>query len=83
MPVQHARIELLAVLVSLVGVLQSLAGVLVSGLVILFLMCFRGIAMNVGGVIVQLGGSLMIFVMRFHCYSEWTFYKLPILPDLL
>jgi hypothetical protein len=51
-------------LVRLPGVLQSLPGKLLPGLVILLLMGFRGAAMGVGGHIVQLGGPLMVFVMR-------------------
>jgi hypothetical protein len=56
--------DLLSVLVSLLGVLQCLAGLLLPGLVILFLMGFRGASMGVGGAFVQLGSSLMILVMR-------------------
>jgi hypothetical protein len=55
--------DLLGMLVSLLGVLQCLAGLLLPGLVILFLMGFRGALMCVGGAFVQLGGSLMILVM--------------------
>ena len=57
-------VRLLGMLVSLLGVLQSPPGALLPGLVILFLMGFRGATMSVGGAIVQLGGPLMIFVMR-------------------
>jgi hypothetical protein len=49
---------------SLLGVLQSLPGALMPGLVVLFLMGFRGAAMSVGGGIVHLGGPLMVLVMR-------------------
>ncbi len=51
-------------LVSQFGVLQRLPGEFLPGLMILFLMGFGGASMCVGGGIVQLGGSLMIFVMR-------------------
>jgi hypothetical protein len=43
---------------------KSLSGGLLSGLVILFLMGFRSATVRVGGAVVQLGGSLMILVMR-------------------
>jgi hypothetical protein len=56
--------RLLGVLVRYLGVLKSLPGALLPGLVILFLMGFRGTTMSVGGAIVQLGGALMIFVVR-------------------
>jgi hypothetical protein len=56
--------RLLAMPMSLLGVLQSLPGALMPGLVILFLMGFRGATMSVGGAIVQLGSPLMVFVMR-------------------
>jgi Cu/Ag efflux pump CusA len=54
---------LLGMLVSFLGVLKSLPGALLSGLVILFFMGFRSATMSVGGTIVQLGSSLMIFVV--------------------
>jgi hypothetical protein len=50
--------------VSLLGMFKSLPGELLPGLVILFLMGFRSATMCVGRAIVQLGGSLMILVMR-------------------
>jgi hypothetical protein len=56
-------VRLLGMLVSLLGVFKSLPGALLPGLMILFLMRFRGAAMSLGGTVVQLGGSLMIFVM--------------------
>jgi hypothetical protein len=46
------------------GVFEGLPGMLVPGLVILLFMSFRGAAMCVGRIIVQLGSSLMILVMR-------------------
>jgi hypothetical protein len=62
--IHRAPVYLLGMLVSLLGVLKSLPGALVPGLVVLFLMGFRGAAMRVCGGIVQLGSSLMIIVMR-------------------
>jgi hypothetical protein len=56
--------RLLGMLVSFLGVLKSLPGELLPGLVILLLMGFRGATMSVGGTIVQLGGALMILVVR-------------------
>ena len=49
---------------SLLGMFQSLPGELLPGLVILLLMGFRGTTMSVCGIVVQLSGPLMIFVMR-------------------
>jgi len=49
--------------VSLLGMLKSLPGALLPGLMILFLMGLRSATMRVGGTVVQLGGSLMIFVV--------------------
>jgi hypothetical protein len=43
--------------------LKSLPGALLPGFVILLPMGFRSAAMSVGGNVVQLGGSLMVFVM--------------------
>ncbi len=57
-------VYLLGMLMSFLGVLKSLPGELLPGLVILFFMGFRGATMSVGGTIVQLGGSLMILVVR-------------------
>jgi hypothetical protein len=54
----------LGVLVRYLGVLKSLPGAFLPGLVILLLMGFRGATMSVGGTIVQLGGALMILVVR-------------------
>jgi hypothetical protein len=50
-------------LVSLSGVLKCLPGALLPGLMIFFLVGFRSTAMRAGGAIVQLGSSLMVFVM--------------------
>jgi hypothetical protein len=61
--IHRAPVRLFGVLVSLLGVLQGPPGELLPGLVVLFLMGFRGAAMSVGGTIVQLGGPLMIFVV--------------------
>jgi hypothetical protein len=55
---------LLGMLVSFLRVLKSLPGALLPGLVILLLMGFRGAAMSVGSIIVQLGGALVVFVVR-------------------
>jgi hypothetical protein len=56
--------HLLGMPVSILGMFQSLPGPLLPGLMILFLMGFRGTAMSVGRTVVQLGGSLVIFVVR-------------------
>ncbi len=56
--------RLLGLPVSLLGVLESLPGALMPGLVILLLIGFRGATMCVGRNVVQLGSSLMVFVMR-------------------
>ena len=50
-------------LVSLLGVFKGPPGELLARLMVLFLMRFRGAAVNVGGKIVQLRGSLMVLVM--------------------
>ena len=62
--IHRGPVRLLGMLVSFLGVLKSLPGALLPGLVILLFMGFRGAAMSVGGAIVQLGGALMIFVVR-------------------
>ncbi len=62
--VQKAPVRLLGMLVSLLGVLQSTPGALLPGFVILFLVGFGGATVGVRGGVVQLGGPLMIFVMR-------------------
>jgi hypothetical protein len=62
--IHSGPMRLLGVLVSFLRVLKSLPGALLPGLVILLLMGLRGSAMSVGGTIVQLGGALMIFVVR-------------------
>jgi hypothetical protein len=62
--IHSVPVHLLGMLVSLLGVFKSLPGALLPGLMILFLMGFRGAAMSMGGTVVQLGGLLMIFVMR-------------------
>jgi hypothetical protein len=56
--------RLLGMLVGRLGMLKSLPGKLLPGLVILLVMGYRGTAMRVGSDIVQLGGALMILVMR-------------------
>jgi hypothetical protein len=50
-------------LVRLLGVLEGFPGMLVSRQVFLFPLLLAG-AVGMGGEVVQLGGSLMIFVMR-------------------
>jgi hypothetical protein len=62
--IHRGPMRLLGMLVRFLGVLKSLPGALLPGLVILLLMGFRGATMSVGGLIVQLGGALMIFVVR-------------------
>ncbi|MGA2116750.1 MAG: hypothetical protein ABSH56_18580 [Bryobacteraceae bacterium] len=57
-------VHLLRMLMSLLGMFESPPGKLLPGLMILFLMGFRRTEMSVGGAIVQLGGTLMIFVTR-------------------
>jgi hypothetical protein len=61
--VDSVPVRLLGMLVGLLGVLQSSPGALLSGLMILFLMGFRSTTMSMSGVIVQLSGSLVIFVV--------------------
>ena len=80
--IHSVPVRLLGMPVSLLGVLESLPGALLPGLVILFLMGFRGATVSVGGTIVQLGGPLMIFVMRSVVITS-RHYALPIFPDLL
>ena len=62
--IHNGPVRLLGMHVRLPGLLQSLPGELMPGLVILFLMGFRGAAMGVGGALVQLGSSLVILEMR-------------------
>jgi hypothetical protein len=62
--IHRGPMRLLGMLVRFFGILESLPGALLPGLVILLLMGFGGAAMSVGGLIVQLGGALMIFVVR-------------------
>jgi hypothetical protein len=62
--VARTRMQVAGILMRLLGVLQGLAGVFMSRLVVLFVMGFRSIAMNVGGIVVQLRCPLMIFVVR-------------------
>jgi hypothetical protein len=62
--IHRGLMRLLGVLVRDLGVLKSLPGALLPGLVILLLMGFRGATMSVGGTIVQLGGTLMILIVR-------------------
>jgi hypothetical protein len=62
--IERGRMQLHGGPVGLLGVLQRLPGVLVSGLMVLLLVRLRRVAMNVGGIVMQLGGPLMIFVVR-------------------
>jgi hypothetical protein len=62
--VHGGPVRLFAMLVSLLGVFQSLPGALMPGLMVLFLVSFRGAAMSVGRAIVHLGRPLMVFVVR-------------------
>ena len=62
--IHSVPVQLLATLVSLLGMLKSLPGALLPGFVILLLMGFRGTTMSVCGIVVQLSGPLLIFVMR-------------------
>ncbi|MGA2116571.1 MAG: hypothetical protein ABSH56_17670 [Bryobacteraceae bacterium] len=62
--IHDTPMHLPGLLKSLLGVFQSLPGEFLPGLVILFLMGFRGTTMSVGGIVVQFCGTLMIFVMR-------------------
>jgi hypothetical protein len=62
--IHRSPMNRLSMLVSLLGVLKVSPGRLLPGLVILFIVGFRGSTMRVRGAILQLGSSLMIFVMR-------------------
>jgi hypothetical protein len=69
-------------LVSLLGILKSPPGQLLSGLMVLFLMGFRGAAMSVGGAIVQFGGPLMVLVMG-SVFVTFGHLKALYLPGLI
>jgi hypothetical protein len=62
--IHSVPMRLLGKLVGLLGVFESLPGELLPGLVILLVMGHRGAPMSVRGKVVQLGGALMILVMR-------------------
>jgi hypothetical protein len=62
--IHSVSVRLFGMLVGLPGVLKRPPGELLPCLVVLFLMSFRSATMSVGGTVVQLSGSLMIFVMR-------------------
>jgi hypothetical protein len=64
------------------GVLEGLAGMFVPGLVLLLPLFFTR-AVGVGGEIVQLGGPLMIFVMRSVVVACGHNQRVTICPDLL
>jgi hypothetical protein len=61
--IESALVRLLGMQVSLLGVLKSPPGELLSGFVFLFLMGFFSTQVSVGGAILQLGSSLMVFVV--------------------
>ena len=61
--IQSFTVRRLGLVISTLRVLKSLSGVLLPGWVVLFLTRLRSAAMRVGGIIAQLGGSLMIFVV--------------------
>ncbi|MGB9455871.1 MAG: hypothetical protein WCB12_07515 [Bryobacteraceae bacterium] len=61
--IQSFTVRRLGRVISTLRVLKSLSGVLLPGWVVLFLTRLRSTAMRVGGIIAQLGGSLMIFVV--------------------
>ena len=64
MNTERVPMRLPGLLKRLLGMLQRLPGVFLPGLVVLFLMGDRGAAMRVRGRIVQLGGPLMVLVVR-------------------
>ena len=68
-------------LVGLFGVLEGLPGMLVSGLMFLLSLLFTG-AVGVGGEVVQLGGTLMIFVMGTVVVAGRHNQRVTIWPDL-
>jgi hypothetical protein len=81
--IHRLRAKLPGMLVSLLGMLKSSPGELLSGLMVLFLMGFGRTVMSVGGAIVQLGGPLMVLVMRSVVVACRHFQRLSISPDLL
>jgi hypothetical protein len=54
----------LALLVSVLRVLQSLSGKFMAGLVVLLSMGLRGAPVRLGREVVQLGGPLVVLVVR-------------------
>lgn len=68
-------------LVGLFRVLEGLPGMLVSGLMFLLSLLFTG-AVGVGGEVVQLGGTLMIFVMGTVVIAGRHNQRVTIWPDL-
>ena len=80
--IHRGRMPVAGILVRLLGVLQGLPGVFMAGLVVLFVMSFCRIAMKVGGIVVQLRGPLMIFVVRSVVVAS-RHLETPDLADLL
>ena len=69
-------------LVRALRVFEGLPGMFVSRLVFRLPMFFAG-AVGMGGEVVQLGGPLMIFVMRAVVISRGHDQRVTICPDLL
>jgi hypothetical protein len=76
--IHSSLFDLSCMLICQLGMFKSLSGALLSRLVISFFMGFRSATMHVGGAVVQLGGSLMILVMRSVVMTSRHFYRLPI-----
>ena len=62
--IHNVPVRLLAQLVSVLRVLKRLSGALMPSLVILLFVGLRGAPMRLGGNVVQLGGPLMVLVVR-------------------
>jgi hypothetical protein len=62
--IHSAPVGLLALLVGALRMLQSLSGAFMASLAILLFMGLRGAPMRLGRNVVQLGGPLMVLVMR-------------------
>jgi hypothetical protein len=63
-PIHGLPVGLFGMQISQLRMFQRLSGTLLAGLAILFFMGLRGAPMSVGGVVVQLSGSLVILVVR-------------------